>query len=82
MVHGELDTNVPIGEAHQIVAALRDLGRAVDYLQLNGEGHEYRRADSRLLLITRMLDFLAAHLGPRFPMQAWETVTPHGRSAV
>ncbi len=43
-MHGELDSNVPIGEAHQIVAALRDLDRPVDYLQLNGEGHEYRRA--------------------------------------
>ena len=29
VVHGELDTNVPIGEAHQIVAALRELGRPV-----------------------------------------------------
>ena len=29
--------------------------RAVDYLELAGEGHEYRRADSRLLLITTMV---------------------------
>ncbi len=58
VVHGELDTNVPIGEAHQIVAALRALNRPVSYLELPGEGHEYRRADSRLLLIRTMLDFL------------------------
>ena len=51
VVHGELDTNVPIGEAHQIVAALRALDRPVDYLQLAGEGHEYRRAASRIALI-------------------------------
>ena len=38
VVHGELDTNVPIGEAHQIVAALRDLGRPVEYLELDGRG--------------------------------------------
>ena len=62
MVHGELDTNVPIGEAHQIVASLRAYDRPVDYLQLDGEGHEYRRASSRILLITRMLHFLTAHL--------------------
>jgi len=62
VVHGELDTNVPIGEAHQVVAALRALDRPVDYLQLDGEGHEYRRADSRRLLIHRMLGFLTAHL--------------------
>ena len=38
VVHGELDTNVPIGEAHQIVAALRDLGRPVEYLRARGRG--------------------------------------------
>ena len=63
VVHGELDTNVPIGEAHQIVAALRNLGRPVEYLELAGEGHEYRRADSRRLLIDTMLEFLGRELG-------------------
>lgn len=65
VVHGELDTNVPIGEAHQTVAALRQLGRPVDYLELAGEGHEYRRADSRTLLITTMLEFLGEALAER-----------------
>lgn len=58
VVHGELDTNVPIGEAHRIVAALTELGRPVEYLELAGEGHEYRRASSRLLLLERMREFL------------------------
>jgi dipeptidyl aminopeptidase/acylaminoacyl peptidase len=62
VVHGELDSNVPLGEALQIVAALRALNRSVDYLQLEGEGHEYRRAASRKLLIGRMLEFLTATL--------------------
>ena len=62
VVHGELDTNVPIGEARQVVAALRALGRPVEYLQLDGEGHEYRRASSRRLLIEQMLDFLTRTL--------------------
>ena len=52
VVHGALDTNVPLGEALQIVAALRERGRDVEYLQLEGEGHEYRRATSRRELIT------------------------------
>lgn len=63
VVHGELDTNVPLGEATQIVAALRALDRPVEYLQLDGEGHEYRRADSRRLLMARMLSFLVPALG-------------------
>jgi dipeptidyl aminopeptidase/acylaminoacyl peptidase len=62
VVHGELDTNVPIGESRQIVAALCELGRPVEYLRLDGEGHEYRRAESRRLLITRIVDFLTEHL--------------------
>ena len=37
VVHGEHDTNVPIGEAHQIVGALR-AGQPVEYLELPGEG--------------------------------------------
>ena len=63
VVHGELDTNVPIGEAHQIVAALRDRDHPVEYLELPGEGHEYRRADSRRVLVERVVDFLTDVLG-------------------
>lgn len=62
VAHGELDTNVPLGEALQIVAALRELDRPVDYLQLDGEGHEYRRADSRKLLNSAMIGFLRSVL--------------------
>ncbi len=62
VVHGELDTNVPIGEAQQIVAALRALDRPVEYLELAGEGHEYRREDSRRRLIERVRDFLLTHV--------------------
>ena len=62
VVHGELDTNVPIGESQQIVAALQELDRPVEYLQLDAEGHDYRRAESRRLLITRIVDFLTEHL--------------------
>jgi dipeptidyl aminopeptidase/acylaminoacyl peptidase len=69
VVHGELDTNVPLGEARQIVGALRALGRPVEYLELRGEGHEYRRSSSRLSLLRAELEFLqrtlvAAHEQP------------------
>ncbi|TFV63852.1 S9 family peptidase [Geodermatophilus sp. DF01-2] len=62
VVHGEHDTNVPIGEAHQIVLALRELGRSVEYLELDGEGHVFRRADSRKRLTATMVRFLATAL--------------------
>ncbi|MBA8989336.1 dipeptidyl aminopeptidase/acylaminoacyl peptidase [Curtobacterium pusillum] len=62
VVHGELDTNVPIGEAHQVVAALRKRSHDVEYLELEGEGHEYRRASSRAELVRRMVEFVADRL--------------------
>ncbi|GAA4264436.1 S9 family peptidase [Frondihabitans peucedani] len=62
VVHGELDTNVPIGEAHQIVDALTALGRPVSYLELAGEGHEYRRLDSRTALVAELVAFARAVL--------------------
>lgn len=63
VVHGELDTNVPIGEAHQVVAALRARSAPVDYLELAGEGHEYRRLESRRALVARMVEFVTGALG-------------------
>src|SRR3954454_2942942 len=64
VVHGEHDTNVPIGEARQIVAALRELARPVEYLELRGEGHVYRRAASRKELAGAMTRFLHEALRP------------------
>jgi dipeptidyl aminopeptidase/acylaminoacyl peptidase len=58
VVHGELDTNVPLNEATQLVAALREMGRTVEFLLLEGEGHEYRRIDSRIRVAHHLTDFL------------------------
>jgi dipeptidyl aminopeptidase/acylaminoacyl peptidase len=62
VVHGELDTNVPVNESHQLVAALGADGGDVEYLELIGEGHEYRRAASRRLLLATLARFLARTL--------------------
>ena len=62
VVHGELDTNVPVNEAHQVVAALEQLSREVEYLELLGEGHEYRRIASRRLLLVTVTRFLTRTL--------------------
>jgi len=62
VVHGELDTNVPINEARRLVSALGALGRDVEYLELEGEGHEYRRAPSRRLLVGAITEFLTRTL--------------------
>jgi dipeptidyl aminopeptidase/acylaminoacyl peptidase len=64
VVHGEHDTNVPVGEARQIVAALEERGQPVEYLELAGEGHEYRRHASRRILLATMVEFLTRQLRP------------------
>jgi dipeptidyl aminopeptidase/acylaminoacyl peptidase len=45
------------------VGALRDLGRPVEYLELAGEGHEYRTTAARLQLVDALLRFVAPTLG-------------------
>jgi dipeptidyl aminopeptidase/acylaminoacyl peptidase len=62
VVHGEHDTNVPVAESRQVVAALRALGRSVEYLELEGEGHVFRRAECRKRLAGAMLRFLTPAL--------------------
>ena len=62
VVHGERDTNVPIGEARQIVAALERRDRPVEYLEVEGEGHEYRLTSSRRLILKRLLGFAGTAL--------------------
>jgi dipeptidyl aminopeptidase/acylaminoacyl peptidase len=59
VVHGEHDTNVLIGEARQVVVALQALGRPVEYLELEGDGQTFRRADSRKRLARTMVRFLS-----------------------
>jgi dipeptidyl aminopeptidase/acylaminoacyl peptidase len=63
VVHGALDSNVPLNEGLQVVAALRALGRRVEYLELQGEGHEYRNRASRELLMATVAEFLIGALG-------------------
>jgi dipeptidyl aminopeptidase/acylaminoacyl peptidase len=67
VVHGALDTNVPVTEGRQVVAALEGLGRPVGYLEFEGEGHEYRSRSSRELLMTTMAGFLVDALDARDP---------------
>lgn len=63
VVHGEHDTNVPRSESTQIVTSLLSAGHPVEYLELRGEGHEYRRASSRLVLLRSVVRFLVECVG-------------------
>lgn len=39
LIHGNADTNVPIGESIQMFAALKLLGKTVEFIQVDGENH-------------------------------------------
>ncbi|BBZ37640.1 alpha/beta hydrolase family protein [Mycobacterium conspicuum] len=58
VVHGAMDTNVPVGESEQIVDALRRAGRDVRYLLFDDDGHGIVKRENRAALATAMSEWL------------------------
>jgi dipeptidyl aminopeptidase/acylaminoacyl peptidase len=52
-------------ESEQIVKALRDRGKEVEYLLFEDEGHGFARPENRLKFYAAAEKFLAQHLGGR-----------------
>ncbi len=48
VIHGANDPRVPVAEAEQIVAALRQRGQRVEYTRFDNEGHGIFRRENRL----------------------------------
>ncbi len=66
VIQGANDPRVKKAEADQIVIALRDLGRDVEYIVAPDEGHGFAGRDNRLAMFARIEQFLAKHLGGRY----------------
>lgn len=65
VIHGRNDPRVPLHEAEQIVASLKKLGRPVELLVFDDEGHGIVRRENQLAAWSKASEFLAAHLsGP------------------
>ncbi|MDE2490375.1 MAG: S9 family peptidase [Elusimicrobia bacterium] len=62
IAQGANDPRVKQAESEQIVAALREKGRAVEYLLFPDEGHGFARPENRLKFYAAAEDFLARHL--------------------
>jgi dipeptidyl aminopeptidase/acylaminoacyl peptidase len=62
VVQGENDPRVPVTEATQMVAALRDRGETVWYMNALNEGHGYRKKENRDIYQQATVLFLKAHL--------------------
>lgn len=65
VVQGKNDPRVNVRESDQIVAAVRDNGKPVEYLVAPDEGHGFARPINNLALVTRMEAFFARYLGGR-----------------
>jgi dipeptidyl aminopeptidase/acylaminoacyl peptidase len=62
VVHGETDSNVPLEEAEQVVAAARARGVPVEYLLFREEGHELYRVRNKEVFVERTVAWLTAWL--------------------
>jgi dipeptidyl aminopeptidase/acylaminoacyl peptidase len=49
LLHGSADTNVPPGESAQLYAALKILGREVEYIQVMDQDHHILTYNKRIL---------------------------------
>ncbi len=65
VVQGANDPRVKKAEADQIVVALRDLGRQVEYIVAPDEGHGFAGKENRIAMYTAMEQFFAKHLNGR-----------------
>ena len=65
VVQGKNDPRVNIRESNQIVAAVRDNGKPVEYLVAPDEGHGFARPINNLAMVTAIEEFLPKYLGGR-----------------
>jgi len=62
VVHGENDPRVPVGEAEQIAAAVRESGGEPWVLIADDEGHGFRKKTNRDLYMQLMVHFFETYL--------------------
>ena len=74
LLHGKVDTNVPIGESIQMFAALKLLGKQVDFIQVEGENHGISDFNRRIAWKKSIFAFFAKWL--KDEPQWWEAQYP------
>lgn len=62
LLHGNADTNVPVGESIQLFNALRILGRDVEFIQVDGENHYISNYDKRKVWQATIMAWFAKYL--------------------
>ena len=69
IAHGTRDSRVLFSESEQMVAALQQHGKSVEFLPLDGEGHGNWTEDSHFRLYRAIERFLGQHLGSQVGAQ-------------
>lgn len=58
VIHGANDPRVPIGEAEQIVAAVKRRGGVVEYMRFEDEGHGLAKRENQIEAYAKVVEFL------------------------
>lgn len=74
IVQGANDPRVKQAESDQIVIALRDKGKKVDYLLADDEGHGFAKPVNNMAMFAQMEKFLSEVIGGRFQKDMPEDV--------
>ncbi len=74
VVQGANDPRVKKVESDQIVVALRDLDREVEYMVAPDEGHGFAGEENRMAFVVAMEKFIARHLGGRYQESVQEDI--------
>ena len=70
LFHGDKDLNVYITHSEKMEKALKNAGRAVEFIRYKGVEHQIYRNKYRIDLLSRLGAFLDGHIGPEAGLQA------------
>jgi len=74
LLHGDSDTNVPVGESHNMYTALKLLGKDVDLIEYKGADHQIFARDKRFDWWNTMLAYFDKNLKDQ--PQWWQYLYP------
>lgn len=74
LLHGNVDTNVPLGESIQMFVALKLLGKTVEFVQVDGENHGIADYKKRLEWQNTIFAWFARYLQDE--PEWWEALYP------
>lgn len=77
LIHGDADTNVPVGESHQMYTALKLLGKDVELIEFQGDDHHVNAREHRLRWWYTILSYLDKELKDQ--PEWWDHLYPEAK---